>query len=119
MKKLEKIIRIVHTILCFLNLGCLFFALMKLSGGGNVPYRIFRWFNLLFIFVVPMFLMRLAYLQYVLFGIIAVLDVVIYVHKIKNKTVDKKHLLYDILLWIITFGELIFLEEYFLNILWF
>ncbi len=116
MIRLEKIVRILHTILCALHLGCLFFGLMKATGGGNVPYKIFRWFNLLPFFVLPMFFMRIFYLQYIIFGLIAIFDIIIYIYKITEKSIDKKLLIYDVVLWIITIGELLFLEDYFLNI---
>ncbi len=118
MKRFEKIVRILHTVLCALHLGCLFFGLMKATGGGNIPYRIFRWFNLLAIFVIPMFFMRVFYLQYIILGLIAIADIVIYIHKAVDKSIDKKALIYDIALWVITISELLFLEEYYLNILY-
>ncbi len=118
MKRFEKIVRILHTVLCALHLGCLFFGLMKATGGGNIPYRIFRWFNLLAIFVIPMFFMRVFYLQYIILGLIAIADIVIYIHKAIDKSIDKKALIYDVALWVITISELLFLEEYYLNILY-
>ena len=118
MKSFEKIVRVVHTVLCALHLGCLFFGLMKATGGGNVAYRIFRWFNLLAIFVIPMFFMRVFYLQYIILGLIAISDIIIYVHKDLKKAFNKKTIIYDVVLWIISISELLFLEEYYLNILW-
>ncbi|MBQ2739959.1 MAG: hypothetical protein IJE22_00170 [Oscillibacter sp.] len=119
MKRFEKIIRIIHTVLCTLHLGCLFFGLMKATGGGNMPYRIFRWFSLLAIFIVPMFFMRVFYLQYIILGLIAISDIAIYINKALKKSIEKKTLIYDAALWLITIGELLFLEEYYLNILYF
>ena len=116
MKRFEKTVRIIHTVLCVLHLGCLFFGLMKATGGWNIPYRIFRWFSLNTIFVFSMFFMRVFYLQYIVLGLIAIADIVIYIHKAVNKVIDKKTLIYDVTLWVITIIELIFLEEYYLNI---
>ena len=92
---------------------------MKATGGGNIPYRIFRWFNLLAIFVLPMVFMRMFYLQYIILGLIAISDIVIYIHKAFKKSIDKKTIIYDISLWALTIGELLFLEEYYLNIIYF
>ena len=36
-----------------------------------------------------------------------------------DKSIDKKALIYDIALWVITVSELLFLEEYYLNIIYF
>ena len=119
MKRFKKIIRIIHTVLCALHLGCLFFGLMKASGGGNMAYRIFRWFNFLVIFVIPMFFMRLFYLQYIIWGLIAISDIAIYINKALKKSIEKKTLIYDAALWSITICEMLFLEEYYLNILYF
>ena len=90
---------------------------MKATGGGNIPYRIFRWFNLLAIFVIPMFFMRVFYLQYIILGLIVIADIAIYIHKAVNKSINKKALTYDVALWLITISELLFLEEYYLNVL--
>ena len=117
MKRLEKAVRILHTVLCALHLGCLFFGLMKATGGGNALYSIFRWFNTIGIFAVPMLFMRLFYLQYIILGLIVIADIAIYIHKAVNKSINKKALTYDVALWLITISELLFLEEYYLNVL--
>lgn len=117
MKKFEKIIRILNAILCFLDIGCLFFSSMTAFSGIHPVYRIFR--SLSFAFSLPMFFMRTVYLQYILYGIIAVSYIVIYWFKIKNKCIVKKYLYTDIILCSIAIAELFFLESYFINILTF
>jgi len=101
--------------MCF-TFGVLVFRLIKATGGGNIPYRIFRWFSLITIFVFSMVFMRVFYLQYIILGLIAISDIVIYIHKAVNKSIDKKFLIYDVTLWAITISELLFLEEHYLNI---
>lgn len=66
-----------------------------------------------------MFFMRIAYLQYILFSIIAIIDILAYVRRLKVKQIDKKILGIDIFLWILSITELISLENYFENIKWF
>lgn len=65
----------------------------------------------------PMVLMRAIYLQYILFGALAVFAVILYTKAKKNHTIIKKRVFIDCVLWAITVFELIFLEEYFLNII--
>ena len=111
MKKFEKIIRIVHIVLNGLNIGAVFFGIMKISGGGNFVYRIFRELSIGCCFT--MLIMRMAYLQYILTGIIAIFSIINYGSKIKNKKVKKRNLCIDCSLWLITILELIYLEQYF------
>ena len=116
MRKIEKITRIAYIVLCILSIGSIFYELMVLFMD-TPAYGFFRSLNLSF--SMPMFFMRLAYLQYIIFGILTVLSVLIYIKKIRNNIVTKKLLCLDILLWLIILIELIFTEEYFLNILYF
>lgn len=111
MKKTERNIRILHIILCLLNIGCLFFGIMVMFRGGNEGYRIFRDLNIGF--CTPMFFMRLFFLQYIVFSVIAVLYAKIYIYKVKNKSLNKKILCLDIVLWTLAIVELFFLEDYF------
>lgn len=38
MKIADRIFRVIHIILCCVNIGSLFFGIMVLSGGGNIVY---------------------------------------------------------------------------------
>lgn len=116
MQKTEKVIRISYIVLCILNIGSIFFELMVLCIGTPL-YRVFR--SLCLWCSMPMFFMRMAYLQYIIFGILSVFSVLIYIGKIKNHLVTKKILFIDIALWLIILVELIFTEQYFINILYF
>lgn len=115
LKKAEKAVIIIQLIFCLLNISCLFFGIMSAFGGGNTGYSIFR--SLCLTFSIPAVVIRIAYMQYIIFGAIAVFDVFKYASNIKNKRVSKKYLLADIALWIITIFELIFLEDMFYNIM--
>ncbi len=114
--KIEKTARICHVVLCLLNIGAIFFAFMMLAETGPI-YSFFRQLSLGF--SLPMMLMRAAYLQYILFAILAVLFVVVLIGKIKNKTINAKCLAWDLALWLISAFELIYLEIYYLNIITF
>lgn len=70
-------------------------------------------------FGMPLLFMRTIYLQYIVFGILAVLTITKYIYIVKNKKVSKKDIIVDIILWGITVVELIYIEEAFLAILWF
>ena len=61
---------------------------MVLSGGGNIVYSFFRELSIGFCF--PMLLMRVVYLQYILWGIIAIFTIANAIYKIKTKSVVKK-----------------------------
>lgn len=120
MQKFEKPARIIHVIVCVLNLGSLFFGLMLPFAGsatswGSSAYLFFKGASLAL--ALPMFFMRIIYLQYILFGILAVFSVIHYMKAKKNHTIIKKRVFIDCVLWAITVFELIFLEEYFLNII--
>lgn len=116
MKRTENTVRVIHTVLCVLHLGCLFFGLMKAFGGNNIPYRAARWLCLLPIFVFPMYLMKMLDLQIVVFGLFGIWNIVMYIYKLVKRDIDKKKLTYDIVLWLVTVTELVFLGEYFVNI---
>lgn len=111
----EERIRIIHIALCLINIGCLFFPFVKLSGG--TPTYSF-WCAITGWLGIPMFLMRLIYLQYVLWGVIAVFEVIFYINKIKNKNINKKMLFVDIFLWVITILEIVLLEDFFYALYW-
>ena len=116
MKKYESTVRIIHTVLCALHLGCLFFGIMKAVGTDNIIYRIFRWLSLVPLYMFPTYLMRVFSLQAVFFTLLAVWSIILYTRKIVKKSVQKNILIYDISLWALTAGELLFLEEYYLSI---
>ena len=115
MKRVEKIFRIVHIILCLLNIGSVFFGIMLMTSGGNNAYSFFRELSVSCCF--PMLILRTAYLQYILFGVIAVFSIVNYISKIKKKEIIRKNIFLDCSLWAITVFELIHLEQYFVNII--
>ena len=117
MRKAEIIARVSHIIMILLNVGCLFFGVMVFFGGNNEGYRIFRELNISF--CDPMFFMRIFYLQYIIFFIIALLYTKIYIYKVKNRCLNKMIVCFDIMLWILAITELLFLENYFECILWF
>lgn len=111
MKKAEKIFRIIHIILCFANIGSLFFGIMRFSGSGNKAYSFFRELSIELCF--PMLLMRTIYLQYVLWGIIALFTIINVIYKIRTKSIAKKFVFIDCTFWITAIFELIYLESYF------
>ena len=111
MKKFEKSVRIIHIVLCLLNVGSLFFGIMLMTGGGNDVYSFFRELSIGCCF--PMLILRIAYLQYILFGLIAIFSTVSYILKIKHKEIVRKNICIDCSLWLITIFELIYLEQYF------
>lgn len=115
MKKVEKIARICNAILCLLNIGTLFFGLMMLSTG--TVYGFLKWISIAL--STPMFFMRLIYLQYILWGIVLVMYAIVYINQIKNKTLNRKSVYIDVILWIIAIIEIALLEKYFWNIVWF
>lgn len=61
----------------------------------------------------------MAYLQYVFFALLALVFAVVLVNKIKNRTVNTKWLILDLILWLVSFFELAYLELYYLNIITF
>lgn len=69
-------------------------------------------------FSLPVLFMRSIYLQYILSGTFIILYIIIYGYQIKNKCVNQKLLIADIILWSITTVELIFVEPVYLNLLW-
>lgn len=111
MKKVEKSVRIIHIVLCLLNVSSLFFGIMLLTGGENEIYRFFREISIEFCF--PMLLMRVVYLQYILWGIVAMFTIVNVIYKIKIKNIEKKIVFVDCAFWVIAIFELIYLERYF------
>ena len=113
MKRFEKANRIIHIITCFLNLGTIFYALMVCSTRTPL-YGFFRRLSLSF--GMPLLFMRALYLQYIIFGLIAVFTVIVYT---KNKERVKRNVLVDVLLWTTTILELIFLERAFEAIVFF
>ena len=117
MKIADRIFRVIHIILCCVNIGSLFFGIMVLSGGGNIVYSFFRELSIGFCF--PMLLMRVVYLQYILWGIIAIFTIANAIYKIKTKSVVKKTIYVDCIFWMIAIFELIYLERYFSAIIFF
>ena len=115
MKKAEIITRIAYIALCILNIGSIFFGLMVLFSG-KPEYGFFRSLSLLF--AAPMFFMRLIFFQYIAFFVLSVLSVLIYIKKIKNRSLNKL-LFIDIALWLFTFIEMLCTENYFWNIVYF
>ena len=115
MKKIEKIVRILHIVLCLLNIGSIFFGIMLMIGGGNNAYSFFRELSISWCF--PMLILRIAYLQYILFGVIDIFSIVNYIFRIKNKEVIRKNVFIDCFLWGITVFEIMNLERYFANII--
>ena len=107
MKRIETVNRTVHIIMCILNLGSIFYALMTASQGTPL-YGFFR--QLSVGSGVLLAFMRLAYLQYIVFGLIAVIAVIGYIISVKNKEVIKRNICIDAVLWAVTVFELIFLE---------
>ena len=116
MKRIDKVIRIIHSVLCVLNLGSIFYALMVCSIGTSL-YAVFRRLSLAF--SIPLLFMRFAYLQYIVFGVLALFTIIKYIVFVKNKEFSKRNILVDIVLWIIAIIELIYLENAFESILWF
>ena len=116
MKRIEKANRIIHIIICVLNFGSIFYALMTCSAGTPM-YSFFRRLSLAF--SLPLLFMRFAYLQYIFFGLIAIFTVIKYIISFKNKEIAKRNIGIDIVLWIITVFELIYLEGAFEAIIWF
>ena len=116
MKKIEKINRIIHIVMCVLTLGTIFYALMVCSIGTPL-YSFFRGLSL--VFCMPLLFMRFAYLQYIIFGLLAIFTIIKYIVFAKNKEIVKRNIWIDIILWIITIIELVCLENAFESILWF
>ena len=116
MKKIEKICRIVHIIMCVLNLGQIFCILTAGSTG-----QLYEFFRILSVAYRPLliFFMSYSYLQYFVFGLLAIFMIIKYIIYDKNKEVAKKSFWIDIVLWIVTVFELYYLESSFDLILWF
>ena len=76
-----------------------------------MAYSVFKRLSLMF--SVPMLLLRLAYLQYILWGIIAVFMIANVIYKIKTHSLNNKTLIVDCSFWILAIVELISLENYF------
>ncbi len=110
MKRIEKANWITHIIMCILNLGSIFYALM-VSSIGTPLYSFFRRLSLTFGW--SLLLMRIVYLQYIIFGLIAIFTIIKYIISIKNKEIIKRNIWIDVVLWIITIFELIYLESAF------
>ena len=110
MKRIEKANCIIHIIMCVLNFGSIFYALM---GGsiGTLLYSFFRRLSLAF--SMPLLFMRVIYLQYIIFGLIAIFTIIKYIISIKNKEIIIKNIWTDVVLWTITIFELIYLESAF------
>ena len=116
LKNIDKTNKIIHIVMCVLNLGSIFYALMVCSIGTPL-YGFFR--RLSSAFGMPLLFMRLAYLQYIIFGLLAIFTIIKYIAFAKNKEIAKKNILIDGVLWLITVFELIYLENAFKSILWF
>ena len=116
MKKIDNTNKIIHIIMCVLNLGSIFYALMVCSIGTPL-YGFFSRLSLAF--GMPLLFMRLAYLQYIIFGVLAIFTIIKYIVFAKNKEIAKKNIWIDGVLWLITVFELIYLENAFKSILWF
>ena len=116
MKRIDKTNKIIHIVMCVLNLGSIFYALMVCSIGKPL-YGFFRRLSLAF--GMPLLFMRIAYLQYIIFGLLAIFTIIKYIAFAKNKEIAKKNILIDGVLWLITVFELIYLENAFQSILWF
>ncbi len=110
MKRIEKANCIIHIIMCVLNFGSIFYALM---GGsiGTLLYSFFRRLSLAF--SMPLLFMRVIYLQYIIFGLIAIFTIIKYIISIKNKEIIIRNIWIDVVLWTITIFELIYLESAF------
>ena len=61
----------------------------------------------------PLLFMRVIYLQYIIFGLIAIFTIIKYIISIKNKEIIIKNIWTDVVLWTITIFELIYLESAF------
>ncbi len=116
-ERFEKPVGILHALMCLLNIGSVFFGVMAVSGGGNEIYRIFR--SLSLSCALPMVFMRLFYLQYIVFGLIAVFSLVNNYRKIQNKSMRRRTIAVECTLWIVAAIELLYLEQYYINIIWF
>lgn len=114
MKKFEKTNRIVHIIMCVLNLGSIFYALMMCSIGTAL-YSFFRRLSLAFSW--SLIFMRVTYLQYIIFGLMAIFTIIKYIIFIRNKEIAKRNIWIDVVLWAITVFELSYLENAFEAIL--
>lgn len=110
MRRIEKANRITHIIMCVLNLGSIFYALMVNSTGTSL-YSFFKRLSLAF--GMPLLFMRVAYLQYIIFGLIAIFTIIRYIIFIKNREIIKRNIWIDVVLWTITIFELIYLENAF------
>ena len=110
MKRIEKANCIIHIIMCVLNFGSIFYALMGCSIG-TLLYSFFRRLSLAF--SMPLLFMRVIYLQYIIFGLIAIFTIIKYIISIKNKEIIIKNIWTDVVLWTITIFELIYLESAF------
>lgn len=116
MKRFDKTNKIIHSVMCVLNLGSIFYALMVCSIGTPL-YAFFRRLSLAL--SMPLLFMRFAYLQYIIFGLLATFTIIKYIVLIKNKEIEKRKIWIDVVLWLITVFELIYLENAFEAILWF
>ena len=110
MKRIEKSNWIIHIIMCVLTLGSIFYALMVCSIGTPL-YGFFRQLSLAFGW--SLLLMRIVYLQYIIFGLIAIFTIIKYIISIKNKEIIIRNIWIDVVLWTITIFELIYLESAF------
>ena len=110
MKKIEKTNCIIHIIMCVLNLGSIFYAFM-VSSIGTPLYSFFR--RLTLDFSMSLVFMRIVYLQYIIFGLIAIFTIMKYIISIKNKEIIIRNMWTDVILWTITIFELIYLESAF------
>ena len=80
--KIQKINRIIHSVMCAMNLGAVFYALMSWSIGTPF-YGFLRQMSLAFGW--PLLLMRVFYLQYIIFGCVAVFTIMGYVKNNKEE----------------------------------
>lgn len=116
MNRIEKTNRIIHIVMCVLNLGSIFYAFMVRSIGTPL-YGFFRQLSL--DFSMPLLFMRFAYLQYIIFGLLAIFTIIKYIVFAKKRKLQKKNIWIDGVLWLITVFEIIYLENAFKSILWF
>ena len=116
MKMIDKTNKIIHIVMCILNLGSIFYALMVHSIGTPL-YSFFRRLSLAF--GMPLLFMRFAYLQYIIFGLLGIFTIIKYIVFVINKKKVKKNSWIDGVLCLITVFELIYLEYAFESILWF
>ena len=115
---MRKAVRYIVLVIDILQISCIFHGMMLITMQIKPLYKFFR--TLAMGLAAPVVFSRIFYLPYIIAPILIVLYCFCIIQNIKsNIIISRKLKIFEIVLWIIYIIEMIFLENLFLNLLWF